>query len=84
MRLTTLCKWGWGRLRPLGAYHGASSSCISIKPLYSTSSVTWLTVIPVRLDMDTSVLLMSGLERQVGSYKEDLCPDDVTGLDSSA
>ena len=34
--------------------------------------------------MDTSARLMSGLERQVGSYKEDLCPDDVTGLDSSA
>ncbi|MDP7499355.1 MAG: hypothetical protein QGH50_07940 [SAR324 cluster bacterium] len=33
MRLTTLCKRGWGLVRPWGrAYPGASSSCISIRP----------------------------------------------------
>ena len=38
---------------------GKSISCISINPVYKTSSVTWLTVIPVRSDMATRVCLMS-------------------------
>ena len=33
------------------------SSCISIKPVYSTSSVTWLTLMPVRSDIATRVRL---------------------------
>jgi len=38
----------------------ASTSCISTKPAYRTSSVTWLTVMPVRSDMATRVRLSSG------------------------
>ena len=40
---------------PRGGYPGASSSCISIRPVYKTSSTTWLAVIPVHFDMDTRV-----------------------------
>ena len=43
-----------------GAFPGASSSCISIRLVYKTSSTTWLTVIPVRFDIETKVFLISG------------------------
>ncbi len=52
--------WWVGPNGPRGvSYSGISSSC-SIYPVYKTSSVTWLTVRPVRSDMATRVRLMSG------------------------
>jgi len=50
-RLTTLCKGGWGLVRPWEVYSWASISCISSSPVYRTSSATWLTVMSVRLEM---------------------------------
>ena len=61
--------WWWGLCTPPVACmlrlippHSSSSSisCISTKPVYSTSSVTWLTLILVLSDIETKVFLMSG------------------------
>ena len=56
MRVTTFCIDGRGDCVLLPP----QISCISINPVHSTSSVTWLTLMPVRSDMATRVRLMSG------------------------
>ena len=66
---TTLSINGRGQCTPPGPIYKASplhhtssssSSCISTKPVYSTSSVTWLMLSPVLSDIATRVRLRSG------------------------
>ena len=47
----------WGACVPPPHSSCSGSSCISTKPVYSTSSVTWLILIPVRSDMTTRAKL---------------------------
>ena len=56
MRVTTLCMERWGQCVP----PTLQSSCISTNTVYNTSSVTWLTLMPVRSDIEIKVFLMSG------------------------
>ena len=58
MRLTTLCIDGGACVLP----PTPQSSCISIKPVYRTSSATWLRLVPVRSEMAARVRSRSGAQ----------------------
>ena len=45
---------------PPPLYSSSSISCMPTNPLYKTSSVTWLTLMPVRSEIVTRVRLRSG------------------------